>query len=475
MSDGANRGIAAAGVHVPRFRLDTDANAEVWGVDHANGIDRKAVPAADEDAVTMGLAAAEDALDRGTAARDDLAFVGLATTTPPLAEEELSPHLVRALDAPADARTATETASPLAGLDVLDRALNADGPGLAVAADAPEGDPAGADHRMGAAAVAFLVTDNASVRYGGVTSHADEYPGVRYRERDSNRVKAIGVRSYERSAVRESLSSVIDALGIDPNGVAGAALHQPDGGFPYRVRGALPKTAIAHGTVVDRVGDAGAATVPLGLLAALTAVEPDETTLAVDFGGGGAALGIVFEGALDAVPDVDVLLDGGVDVSYERYLRERGYVVDTDVAGGGANVSLPSWRRSLDGRYRLTAGQCPDCGSLTFPAEGACGACHSRVDFEAVDLPRTGEVAAVTTIEQGGAPPEFIPQQTRNGSYAVAVVRFTNGDASVALPMQVTDCDPKTVSIGDTVHATIRRIYTDEGIPRYGAKATPPK
>lgn len=468
-----SRGLVAAGVHVPRFRIETSEISDAWGVDHAGGVDRKAVPAADEDAVTMSIAAATDALDRHDTSPADLEFVGLATTTPPLAEEEIAPRIVRALGGKSDVRTATASASPIAGLDVLERAVEVDGPALAIAADAPTGDPAEADHRLGGAAVAFLVDDGGPVELVDTAAHADEYPGVRYREQGSEAVDAIGVTTYERDAVAESVGAVLETLDVDDP--AGAALHQPNGGLPHRVGGQtdLSGAAVSRGTVVDRVGDAGAATVPLGLCAALTAAEVDATTVAVDFGGGGAALGLAFTGTFEAAPTVDELLDGGESVSYDRYLRERGYVVDGEVAGGGAHVSLPSWRRSLDGRYRLVAGQCPSCGGLTFPAEGACGVCHDRSSFDRVELPREGVVDAVTVIGQGGAPPEFVPQQERDGPYAVAIVRFTHDGEAVTIPMQLTDCDPEAVAVGVDVRATIRRIYADEGIPRYGAKVTP--
>jgi len=467
------RGIAAAGVHVPRFRIEASTISEAWGVDHASGIERKALPAADEDTVTMAISAAIDALARTDVSPEALDFVGLATTTPPLAEEEFAPRVVRALGGASGTRTTTATASPLAGVDVLERAIEADGPALAIAADAPTGDPAEADHRLGAAAVAFLVDDDAPVTLVDSAAHADEYPGVRYRERGAEAVDALGVTTYERDAVGESIAAVLETLTADE--LVGAALHQPNGGLPYRVGGRtdLTNDAIERGTVVDRVGDAGAATVPLGLCAALAAADADDATVAIDFGGGGAAIGLAFAGGLDNAPAVDERLSGGETVSYVRYLRERGYVVDGEVAGGGAHVSLPSWSRSLDGRYRLLAGQCPSCGGLTFPAEGACGVCHDRGSFERVELPRNGVVDAVTVIGQGGAPPEFVPQQERDGPYAVGIVRFTCNSEEVTIPMQLTDCDPETVAVGDEVRATIRRVYADEGIPRYGSKAAP--
>ena len=480
-----SRGIVAAGVHLPRFRIKTSTVADAWGVDHAPGIDRKAVPAADEDSVTMAVAAGRDAIERAAIEPSALTFLGFATTNPPLSESELGPRLVRALGTQTDVQTVTATTSPLTGLDVLRRAIAADGPALAVAADTPTGDPPDADHPLGAAGVAFVVDDDSVVTLDATASYADEYPGVRYRRPNSGAIQSIGVRTYEREAVGKCVTSVLTELGADDP--MGAVLHQPNGRLPYRIakRAELSTQAIARGIVVDRVGDAGAATVPLGLVKALTEANSEDSTVAVDFGGGAAALGLMFNGTLAAAPSIESHLTAGDDVSYSRYLRERGYVAGGSVAGGGAHVSLPSWRRSLDGRYRMIAGRCPACENMTFPAEGACGRCQARVSYERVPLSTTGTVTAVTVIGQGGAPPEFVPQQERDGPYAVAIVQFpvdgSDRDATesvvdsdtVTVPMQLTDCEPDTVSIGDKVRTAVRRVYEDEGIPRYGTKAIP--
>jgi uncharacterized OB-fold protein len=121
----------------------------------------------------------------------------------------------------------------------------------------------------------------------------------------------------------------------------------------------------------------------------------------------------------------------------------------------------------------VAEGRCPECGAYAFTPEGACTACHELVEFERVEMPRTGTVAAVTIIGQGGAPPEFVPQQDRDGAFGVAIVELDDGEGSVELPAQLTDCDPDAVEVGDEVEATIRRIYEQEGVARYGAKFVP--
>ncbi|RAW45196.1 3-hydroxy-3-methylglutaryl CoA synthase [Halorubrum sp. 48-1-W] len=500
------RGIAAAGAYVPRFRLPAEELASAWGTSHASGIRRKAVPAVDEDALTMAVEAAERALSSDAVDRDELTLTAVATTTPPAEEGELLPRLVRALALPKSVETATVGGHTAAGAEALSRALDAEGPALVVVADCPEGDPAEGDHPLGAGAAAFVVDDDPSAPVTGTAWHTEETPGVRFRERGGEEVDSLGVTTYQRNAVREAVTDAVSSLPVDPADVDAAAVHQPDGRFPYRATADLPVSneAVSAGTVVDRIGDAGAATVPLGLLAALddadAALDGDaesdanaesDTDAESDaddagdvenepngagpsiaaFFGGGTAVAVAVEGGLAVEGIAD--LDGGATIDYVSYLRERGYVVDGEVAGGGAHVSLPNWRRSLDQRYRLVAGVCPECGSVSFPPEGACQSCRSRVEFTEFEAPRTGTVRALTVIGQGGAPPEFAELQQRDGAYAVAIVELDADAGRVRLPAQITDADPGDVAVGDEVRATVRRIYEQEGVPRYGVKFEP--
>ncbi|NKE36286.1 hydroxymethylglutaryl-CoA synthase family protein [Natronococcus sp. JC468] len=465
------RGIVAGSVYVPRFRLESEELEAAWGTNHASGVGEKAVPAADEDALTMAIAAARRVLDDAALERAALETVAVATTNPPLEEGDLVPQLVRALELPSDVASATLTQHAAGGAEALSRALDADGPALVVASDCPEGEPADADHALGAGAAAFVIDDDPAVPIRDVAWHSDHAPGVRFRERGDRGVESLDITTYERTALREAVTETASALAVDLEDVGAAAVHQPDGGLPYRITGDIPVSgeAVAAGTVADRIGDAGAATVPIGLLAALAEAE-DDATLGV-FVGGGTAAALACEGSLPVSGLED--LEGGESVEYATYLRERGYVVDGEVAGGGANVSLPNWRRSLEQRYRLVAGECPDCGGISFPPEGACQECHSRVEFEPLEASRTGTTRAVTVIGQGGAPPEFAELQQRDGAYAVAIVELEAGDGTVTLPAQLTDVDPESVAVGDEVRATIRKIYAQEGVPRYGVKFEP--
>jgi len=134
-----------------------------------------------------------------------------------------------------------------------------------------------------------------------------------------------------------------------------------------------------------------------------------------------------------------------------------------------AYISVPTWQHNTASRYRLVLGECPDCGAYTFPAEGACSACASTAAFDRVEPAGTGEVRALTVIE-AGAPPEFADLRRTEGPIGVAVVELDEG---ATVPAMLTDCDPHDVERGDRVAATVRRIYEQEGVVRYGAKFVP--
>ncbi|MFC7068702.1 Zn-ribbon domain-containing OB-fold protein [Halobaculum lipolyticum] len=135
----------------------------------------------------------------------------------------------------------------------------------------------------------------------------------------------------------------------------------------------------------------------------------------------------------------------------------------------GAYLSLPTWWRSLDSRYRLVIGECSACGGYTFPAEGACVECDAVDTLEPVEPAGTGEIVAHTVIE-GGAPPEFSRLLDAAGAIGVAIVELDEG---ARVPGMLTDCDPHAPERGDTVERVVRRIYEQEGVVRYGTKFRP--
>jgi hydroxymethylglutaryl-CoA synthase len=461
------RGILAAGAYAPRSRVTAEAFDDAWGRFDAPGVETKAVPDADEDALTMAVEAARRALSAGDAVGADLASVSFASTTPPLAEADLTPRLGSYLDAPADARTRVYGGHTRAGLDALLDALDRDGPALVVAADCPAGEPDDArEHAAGAGAAAFLVGPDAPATVADTATVSTPRPGTRFRRAGSDDLEGLDVGTYGREAFVAPVDAAVDALeaptGTDASaGIAAAAVQAPNGTLPYRTD--LDADAIESVETVSELGDTAAASVPLGLARAFEAGH--QRTLAVAWGSGAGATACRLDGAAPS----ETALVGDRELDYPAYLRRRGDVVGTPPDGGAAHVPVPAWRRSLPQRHRHVAGRCPECGHVAFPPEGACPDCTALVEFEPVEPSRSGTVEAATTIGRGGAPPEFADQQAKQGDFGVAIVAFDAGDGSASLPIQVLG----EVDVGDAVRVVPRRIYVEEGVPRYGLKAVP--
>jgi hydroxymethylglutaryl-CoA synthase len=465
--------IRAVGAYAPRFRLRADAVAEAWGTGGPGGVESVAVPGADEDALTMAVAAARRAVAAGAVDPADIGALAVASTTPPDAEEDPTARLGSMLGVEGDAARAAFTASTRAGTRALRWADDRpEGTALVVAADQPRGHPADEEGRAaGAGAAALLLGPDGHATVEGWGEYAAAYPGTRFREQGTDRIEGLGATAYDRQAFRETLSGAVANLDADPDDATAAAVQAPDGALPYRVAGDLGVDAerIAACETVSELGDTGAASVPLSLVVALAAGH--ERVLCAAHGAGAGADALLVDGG--EVP-ANLAVDGDAERSYAEALRLRGEITGGPPDGGGAYVSVPTWRRSLPQRHRLLAGRCRACGALAFPPEGACADCGDRGDYEDVRLPGTGTVEAVTTISQGGAPPEFAEQQQRAGEYDVAVVALDGPDGGrVSAPLQVTGVDAGTLDVGDRVEAAIRRIYTQEGVTRYGAKARP--
>ncbi len=468
--------IAGVGAYTPAARLSADELAEAWDGSRPGAIERVAVPDGDEDAITMAWEAGRRALSAANADAADVAWLTLATTTPPLEEGDVAARLAHVLRVPATVETQLLSGSTRAGTRALalgnDVGPWAEGVGLVIAADAPAAHPAAErGHAAGAGAAAVVLDEAGPGRIVDASAHTPVAPGVRYRRPGSTDVEGLGITSYDRADYERAVVGAVDALDEPIDTVDGAALATADATEPYRVADALglDQAVIGRATAAHDVGDAGVAAALLGLATAMA--DGADRVLVVGHGGGAGADALVLDVA--DVP-IDAALEGSREVSYAAALRHRGTIATpTPPEGGGAYVSLPTWRESLPARHHLEAGRCGACGGLTYPPRGACQVCDATADVEPVTLPGTGTVEAVTTVASGGAPPEFVVQQSRSGAFDVAIVALDGPDGgSVSAPMQaVVPAD--RLAVGDRVRTVIRRLYVQEGLPRYGRKVIP--
>lgn len=135
-----------------------------------------------------------------------------------------------------------------------------------------------------------------------------------------------------------------------------------------------------------------------------------------------------------------------------------------------AHVSVPMYWRTIPQRYKMVGQKCKKCGHVNFPPKGVCKYCNASSDFEEVKLSGLGKVHTFVLISAGGAPPEFAEQEKAGGQYPVAIVELAEGPKVIG---QVADADPKAVKIGMPVRTELRKIYSEEGVIRYGFKFVP--
>ena len=135
-----------------------------------------------------------------------------------------------------------------------------------------------------------------------------------------------------------------------------------------------------------------------------------------------------------------------------------------------AHVSVPMYWRTIPQRYKMIGQKCKKCGHVNFPPKGVCKYCSASSDFEEIKLSGLGKVHTFVLISAGGAPPEFADQEKAGGQYPVAIVELAEGPKVIG---QIADADPKEVKIDMPVKTELRRIYTEEGVIRYGFKFVP--
>jgi uncharacterized OB-fold protein len=363
-------GIAAVGLHIPRYVITAEEFRRALGTQAVPGIDEASVAGFDEDAVTMGVAAGQRALDAVAASHPDrLSFVTSGEPTDArIVAEALAVEPKNAEGIPDD---------PPAAMRAVERALKAASSAqtstLIVASHAPHPIPTSTEeHARGAAAVALLVTP------GGSTSWS------------------IG-------------------------------------------RGQSP--------LRRRAGDLGATS---DFLFFVESNDPSHGT---------------------GSSELTRALDARVPVSLDTYLamrRARPPPAGTEYSQG-AYVSMPAYLGEAKGRYRLVGEECAKCGRLHFPPRESCLACGARA-WKEKPLKPTGKVYAYTVIGKGAAPSEFLEQQLATGGYATAVIELDDG---LRITAMLADVEPAKVNIGMRVSMVFRRIYTQEGFPRYGFKFAP--
>jgi hydroxymethylglutaryl-CoA synthase len=463
-------GITSYGAYVPMLRLPLAA----IGGGKGDGGAEKAVANWDEDAVTMAVAAAVDCLRGIDRASVDAVF--FASTSYPFKEKQAAALVAKALDLRRDVLTADLGDSLRAGTNALRAAADAIRAGsarrvLVVAGETRLAAPRTAlEASLGDGAAAFLLgAEDVAVRFETAQHVADEIIDVWRTDGDPF------VHAWEdrfvvdhgyRANVREVVRRLLDATRLRPEQFARVVLYGPDArshAQTARELGFAP--AQVQDALFGKVGNAGAALVPLLLAAALERAKAGERLLVVSYGDGADAF------VLETTSGVE-RLEGrrGVSwhlarraelASYDLYLRFRQLLATEHDRRAGAGLSATKHFRDRDTDVSLLGQRCRRCGQAQFPRQRVCFTCYARDEFDAVRLSdKIGTVKSFTFDNFAGSP---------NPPLVAGIVDIEGA----RLYVQMTDVDPREVKLGMPVEMTFRKIHEAGGTPNYFWKSTP--
>jgi hydroxymethylglutaryl-CoA synthase len=464
-------GLLSYGAYVPATRLPL---AAIGGrpVKAEQGGPEKAVAWNDEDAVTMGVAAAASCLrgfDRG--AVDAILF---ASTTHPFREKQAAALVAKALDLPRTVRSADLAGSLRAGTSALRAAADAVAAGssrrvLVVASDCRMGAPGSSLERsVGDGAAAFLVGDaNPIAVFDAAHAVADEIVDV-WRADGDPFVHSWEERFVLQEGVQpvlvEAVTGLLERGDASRDELARVALYAPD---PRTHQGLVRALRLDPARVQDplfgRLGNTGAAFAPMQLAAALEAAKPGERILVASYGDGAEAL------VLSTTDQIEKLEERrGVAwhlarrrpvASYERYLKARDLQAKEYEPGGDPGLSATIHFRERDEDVAFCGQRCRRCGATQFPMQRVCETCFAKDDFERARLSdRIGRVVTYTFDY-------FFPTPD-----PPTVVTVTEIDGA-RIHLQLVDARPEDVRIGTRVEPVFRCIHRAGGRPNYYWKA----
>ena len=465
-------GITSFGAYIPFLRLPL---AAIGGGKGAEGGPEKAVANYDEDSVTMAVSAAIDCLaGRDRASVDAVVF---ASTSYPLKEKQAAATIAKALDLRRDVTTADLGDSLRAGTNALRIGLDAIKAGsaknvLVLVGDVRMGAPRSPmESKLGDAAAAFLLGDDA-VAGEIVASHAiaDEIIDV-WRTEGDPFVNAWEERFIVDHGYRENMKEVVKGLfekrGISAGDVTKAILYGPDArSHSTLVRELkLESAKQVQDPLFGKVGNAGAAFVPLQLAAALAEAEPGDRLLVVAYGDGAEAF------IIEVTPEIKNLRDRrgvrwhlqrrGQLANYDKYLRFRKMLATEQSRRGGGGISATKHFRDRDDDVTLLGVRCRRCSTVQYPSQRVCYCCYAKDEFDKVRLSdQIGKVMSFTFDNFAGSPDPPL----------VATVTDVLG---ARLYLQMTDASPKEAKLDLPVEFVFRKMHDAGGTPNYYWKITP--
>jgi len=339
-------GILSYGVYLPRYRISLADIAQAWDkqpeeIVSTLHVAEKAVPAFDEDAISMGVEAGSIALTRAMLEASKLESVFVGSESHPYAVNASSSTIAEILGVgnnyfAADLEFACKAAT--AGMGIT--AGMVDGGkvkrGLVIGADTAQAKPRDVlEFTACSAAVAYILgndKDNVIATISHMSSFTSDTPdfwrrdGARY---PSHAGRFTGEPAYFHHVLHES-NNLLQASGMKPSDFDYCVFHMPNGKFPRNVAKKLGFTdaQLKPSLTVDAIGNPYTAAALIGLAAVLDIAKPNQKIFFVSYGSGAGSDGFIFETTRHIAKKVtdgkslNELLKQKITISYLEYLRK---------------------------------------------------------------------------------------------------------------------------------------------------------
>ena len=465
-------GISSYGAYIPITRLPFSV---MGGKAAKEGDPEKAVAWADEDSITMAVAAAVSCLkgvDRTT-----IDGVLLATTTYPFDEKQGASIVAKALDLTGNVRTADVSGSLRSGTIALQSAVDAVKSGslknvLVVASDCRLGVQGSATDRNGGdGAAAFLVSaNNVIATIEGVYTHANEMMDIWRKSGDTYvhtwEDRFINTHGYQENTIA-AINGLFETLGKKAEDFTKAIVYGPD----LRSHGGVIKaTGIQKDQIQNplfgKLGNTGTAFAPMLLVAALEESGAGDRLLVANYGDGGEALSIVVADGISSLEKRQAMafhLQRRRTVDhYSKYVKAKGLQAGEYPEIDDQGISATVQYRNRDSNLSLQGQQCGGCGTHQFPKGRVCVRCGQKDEWTPVTYSEmTGKVLTYTFDA-------FFPSPEPPTVVAIAEV-----DDGPRIHMQFADAAAKDMDIGVAVEFIFRRIHQAGKRPNYFWKCRP--
>jgi len=336
-------GIVSYGAYVPRYRIEANEIARVWGKDESIGkglgVFTKSVPGPDEDVATISVEAARNAMKKCSVNPSEIGAVYVGSESHPYAVKPTATIVAEAIGAGPHLTAADYEFACKAGTAAIQTCMglvdsNMIKYGLAIGSDTSQGAPGDAlEYSAAAGGAAFLIgKENVIAEINKTYSFTTDTPDFWRREGEkypSHGGRFTGEPAYFKH-IMNCAKGLLERIGTKPSDYKYAVFHQPNGKFPVKVGKMLGFTndQIKTGLLTPRIGNTYSGSTPLGLAAILDVASPNDRIFAVSYGSGAGSDGFditVTEKIMEinGNPTVESFIADSKIIDYATYVRYR--------------------------------------------------------------------------------------------------------------------------------------------------------